>query len=265
MQSVDPADRKPCCGQINDLYLDESYTNVVASFPVNMVARNNVRGIELPLFNAFAVTNALARRLIPTAGAFERGRAHHDRPERDQAAPVSPVAVHQLHRARASCRGGRGTARHDPVRLTLTGSGGCGKRRLAVEVAAQTAADYADGTWFVESAAVTDPRQVPHAVAAVIGLREALDRPLTASLLEYVGDKHVLVVLDNCEHVVSAAAQLADALLGGTERHTHPRHQPRAARLRWGDHVARAIPEPGRVGEAVHRARTCGAAGCSRA
>jgi predicted ATPase/DNA-binding NarL/FixJ family response regulator len=97
--------------------------------------------------------------------------------------------------------------------LTLTGSGGCGKTRLAIHVAADTASDYADGTWFVELAALLDPTHVVHAVAAALGLREATDRELTDSLIEFVRDRSLRLVLDNCEHVVEAAAHLADALL----------------------------------------------------
>ncbi len=97
--------------------------------------------------------------------------------------------------------------------LTLTGAGGCGKTRLALHVAADTANDYADGTWFVELAALVDPTHVVHAVAAALGLREAADRDLTDSLIEFVRDKSLRLVLDNCEHVVDAAAHLADTLL----------------------------------------------------
>src|SRR6266545_7163754 len=97
--------------------------------------------------------------------------------------------------------------------LTLTGAGGCGKTRLAVQVAREVAGEYADGTWFVELAALVDPTHVVHAVAAALGLREAADRDLTDSLIEFVRDKSLRLVLDNCEHVVDTAAHLADALL----------------------------------------------------
>jgi non-specific serine/threonine protein kinase len=97
--------------------------------------------------------------------------------------------------------------------LTLTGAGGCGKTRLALRLAADTANDYADGTWFVELAASVDPTHVVHAVAAVLGPREATDGELTDSLIKFVRGKSLRLVLDNCEHVVDAAAHLADALL----------------------------------------------------
>jgi predicted ATPase/DNA-binding CsgD family transcriptional regulator len=97
--------------------------------------------------------------------------------------------------------------------LTLTGAGGCGKTRLAVQVAREVAGDYADGSWFVELAPLIDPAHVVHAVAAALGLREASDRALTRSVIEFVRGKTLLLILDNCEHVVEAAAYLADALL----------------------------------------------------
>jgi non-specific serine/threonine protein kinase len=97
--------------------------------------------------------------------------------------------------------------------LTLTGAGGCGKTRLAVQAAREVSGEYPDGTWFVELAASVDPTHVVHAVAVALGLREVPGHALTESLIEFLSDKTLLVVLDNCEHVVDAAAHLADALL----------------------------------------------------
>jgi predicted ATPase/DNA-binding NarL/FixJ family response regulator len=102
--------------------------------------------------------------------------------------------------------------------LTLTGAGGCGKTRLAIHVAADTASEYPDGTWFVELAPLVDPTHVLHAVAAALGVREATDRELTDSLIEFVRGRSLRLVLDNCEHVVDAAAHLADALLRASAR-----------------------------------------------
>jgi predicted ATPase/class 3 adenylate cyclase len=97
--------------------------------------------------------------------------------------------------------------------LTLTGIGGCGKTRLALQVAAGIAAEYADGAWLVEFAALSDASLVPQTVAAALGVREELGRPLTATLANYLRPKSLLLVLDNCEHLLSGCAHLAEELL----------------------------------------------------
>jgi predicted ATPase/DNA-binding CsgD family transcriptional regulator len=97
--------------------------------------------------------------------------------------------------------------------LTLTGSGGCGKTRLALAVAGELVEDFEDGVWLVELAPLSEPALVPHAVASTLGVREQPGRSLTETLSDYLGSKKVLVVLDNCEHLVEACAELAEALL----------------------------------------------------
>jgi non-specific serine/threonine protein kinase len=90
--------------------------------------------------------------------------------------------------------------------LTLTGPGGAGKTRLALEVAALTDGDFPDGVRLVELAPLADPDLVPQAVAAVLGVREGPGRPLLQSIAEHLRDRRVLLVLDNCEHLVDAWA-----------------------------------------------------------
>src|SRR5439155_531895 len=97
--------------------------------------------------------------------------------------------------------------------LTLTGSGGCGKTRLSLQVAADLLEEYVDGVWLVELAALGDPALVPQTVAAALGVREEPGRPLTATLTDYLKPKTLLLILDNCEHLLAACAQLADTLL----------------------------------------------------
>ena len=99
--------------------------------------------------------------------------------------------------------------------LSLTGTGGTGKTRLAMEVAdlLLDAGQYPDGVWFVELAALSDPALVPQAVASVLGLREEMGRPLLDALLDYLQPLKVLLVIDNCEHMVVACARLAADLL----------------------------------------------------
>jgi len=99
--------------------------------------------------------------------------------------------------------------------LTLTGPGGCGKSRLALEVAGEPLDQYPDGVWQVELAALVDPALVPGAVAGVLGVAEQPDRPLLGTLVAFLAPRHLLLLLDNCEHLLAACADLAAALLGG--------------------------------------------------
>ncbi len=97
--------------------------------------------------------------------------------------------------------------------LTLTGAGGCGKTRLAVEVARGLVGAYEDGVWLVEFAPLSDATLVPRAVAAALGVRERPGRSLMDTLSEHLRAKNTLLVMDNCEHLVEEAASLADDLL----------------------------------------------------
>lgn len=97
--------------------------------------------------------------------------------------------------------------------LMLTGSGGAGKTRLALQVAADLIETYADGVWLVELAGLSKPELVPNTVASVLNLREMPGRPLQTTLLDHIGRRELLLVLDNCEHLVGACAELATILL----------------------------------------------------
>jgi predicted ATPase/class 3 adenylate cyclase len=97
--------------------------------------------------------------------------------------------------------------------LTLLGMGGLGKSRLSMQVAAIVLDDYPDGVWFVELAALSDPQLVPQAAASVFGVREEPGTPVVEALVRFVRDKKLLIVLDNCEHLVQACAELAKRLL----------------------------------------------------
>jgi predicted ATPase len=97
--------------------------------------------------------------------------------------------------------------------VTLSGPGGIGKTRLALQVASDCIREYADGVWFVDLAPVSDPELVPQTLASALGVREQEGQTLTETLRMYILAKSLLLVLDNCEHLVGACAQLADALL----------------------------------------------------
>ncbi|HEY7881791.1 MAG TPA: tetratricopeptide repeat protein, partial [Streptosporangiaceae bacterium] len=99
--------------------------------------------------------------------------------------------------------------------MTLTGTGGAGKTRLAVQVAAGLADGAGDGVWFADLAPLTDPDMVAVAVADVLGVRQEPGRPVLDTLVGAVGGQSLLVLLDNCEHVIGPCAKLADALLRG--------------------------------------------------
>ncbi len=102
--------------------------------------------------------------------------------------------------------------------LTLTGSGGIGKTRLSVKVAEQLLADHGDGVWLVELASLSDPELVPQTVAALFGLAAQSDIPSTEILVNFLRAKTLLLVLDNCEHLLHSCALLADHLLKNCPR-----------------------------------------------
>ena len=97
--------------------------------------------------------------------------------------------------------------------ITLHGAGGIGKTRLSLQVAAEVLDDFSDGAWVVELAPLTDERRVAQAVAAVFGVKEDYGVPLPDALVKYLKDLQALLILDNCEHVVAACAELAERLL----------------------------------------------------
>ena len=97
--------------------------------------------------------------------------------------------------------------------LTLTGAGGSGKTRLALEVARDLVGAYPDGVWLVELAGLSEGDLVPQAVAAVLGVKERPGQPLPVTLGEFLRAKQTLLVVDNCEHLLEATAGLVDILL----------------------------------------------------
>jgi predicted ATPase/DNA-binding XRE family transcriptional regulator len=97
--------------------------------------------------------------------------------------------------------------------VTLVGPGGSGKTRLALEVAPSLLAAFPDGVWLSELASLGDPELVPRTVAASLGVQEQAGRPLLATLIGFLNGKTLLLILDNCEQLVAASAQFAQAVL----------------------------------------------------
>jgi predicted ATPase/DNA-binding CsgD family transcriptional regulator len=99
--------------------------------------------------------------------------------------------------------------------LTLSGPGGIGKTRLALRLACELVPDYPDGAWLVELADTADPALVARRVAATLGVREEPELPLAVTLTEALRARQLLLILDTCEHVVDACAELVQRLLAG--------------------------------------------------
>jgi predicted ATPase/class 3 adenylate cyclase len=131
--------------------------------------------------------------------------------------------VHGFAAVRTSFVGRAGPLRELAVLLgqhqlvTVTGPRGSGKTRLACEVAGQVAGRFADGVWLVELAPVHDPGQVPAVVAAALGVREQPGVPAAETLARVLARQQLLVVLDNCEHVIGAAAGLCAELVAACD------------------------------------------------
>jgi len=132
--------------------------------------------------------------------------------------------------------------------LTLTGMAGIGKTRLALEVASHVQSDYPDGAWLVELAPLADPAVLPRAVAAALSVRESPGRTVTEGLVAHLRDRCLLLVLDNCEHLLGPAAELADTLLGACAELTvlATSREPLAipGEVAW-QVPALAVPDPG--------------------
>ncbi|MEA2847007.1 MAG: hypothetical protein QOG78_2288, partial [Rhodospirillaceae bacterium] len=136
---------------------------------------------------------------------------------------VAPAAMHNLPFAMTRMIGREEAAAALVSRLsrerlvTVVGPGGIGKTTVALAAAERVIASYEHGVWLVDLAPLGDPRLVPSAVATVLGLEMRTDDPL-AALVAALRDKRMLLLLDNCEHLIEAVADLAAALLGGASR-----------------------------------------------
>ncbi len=138
---------------------------------------------------------------------------------RPEALPSGPAVPHNLHPPRTRFIGREALLAQcsqllQRTRLlTLTGIGGCGKTRLALQLAWQQRAAFPEGVWFVDLAPLREGQRIAPAVAAALGLREETHSPLIDHLCAHLAQRQALIVLDNCEHLIDAAAALADALV----------------------------------------------------
>lgn len=101
----------------------------------------------------------------------------------------------------------------DTHMLTLIGSGGTGKTRLSIQAASEMLNHYPDGVWFVELAPISDALLVARTTAMAMSLREQPHRPLIETLCDYLQEKKLLLILDNCEHLIDSCARMADKIL----------------------------------------------------
>ena len=108
---------------------------------------------------------------------------------------------------------GRGEGVREHRLVTLTGSGGTGKTRLSLQVAAELIEDFDHGIWFVELAPLADPELIPQSILAVLGVKDQSGKDPLELLKTYLQKKNALIVLDNCEHLISASARVVNELL----------------------------------------------------
>jgi len=100
--------------------------------------------------------------------------------------------------------------------VTLTGAGGCGKTRLTIQFASQLVPDYADGVWMVELAPVTVPEHIDQAIAEVFRIKEQPDTTLIQIITHYLKSKKLLLILDNCEHLITECSEIVEQILKST-------------------------------------------------
>jgi predicted ATPase len=106
----------------------------------------------------------------------------------------------------------RGLVKTAPL-VSVVGTGGVGKTRVAIEVASQLLSEFPDGVWFTELAPLNDPELVAHALAGTLGVQESPRTPLLGTLIAHLSQKHALVVLDNCEHVIGQTRRVVGSLM----------------------------------------------------
>ena len=102
--------------------------------------------------------------------------------------------------------------------VTLTGAGGCGKTRLAIEVAVQMVPEFEDGVWFVDLAPISNENRVVREISEALSIKEAPDRSLLDTLIEALREKKLMIILDNCEHLIKTCAEVTRQLIQSTSQ-----------------------------------------------
>ncbi|HEU5328363.1 MAG TPA: tetratricopeptide repeat protein [Thermomicrobiales bacterium] len=154
------------------------------------------------------------RELTRLAAGLRHGGRGDDQRTRATNLPGQLTTFVGREQALTALRAALTAASAGPRLVTLTGTAGCGKTRLALQVANALHTSYADGVWLVELASLAEPALVPQAVASVLGVREGPHRSVLEALRADLAAKHLLLVLDNCEHLAASCAALVPALLG---------------------------------------------------
>ena len=214
--------------QTEEITLEEAYVGLMRLYAFSGQRRQALsqyeRLEETLAGNLGTEPEAASRRLFEEIAAGRFPPAH--RPPSTGSSPEEPPGAgrHNLPAARTSFIG-----REQEIlevkralamtrMLTLTGMGGSGKTRLGLEVARDLTGVYPDGVWLVELASLSEPALVPQAVAGAVGVPEQPGQQPVEALVEALREKQLLLVLDNCEHLIGACARLVDAVLDACPR-----------------------------------------------
>src|SRR5215216_5317263 len=149
----------------------------------------------------------LSERFMSPATLSEAHPSVSDRPHHNLPVQLSSLVGREAELATVK------RALADSRLVTLTGVGGAGKSRLALQAAGDLLKEYADGAWLVELAPLSEPERVPSAVASGLAIPENPHRPLAETLAEQLQSRQLLLVVDNCEHVLATCADLLASLL----------------------------------------------------
>jgi non-specific serine/threonine protein kinase len=171
-----------------------------------------VSALELPSAERAELEKAARRGSLPTADSADHRPAAVEATIRTNL-PIESTSFVGREREITELRQRLVGVPSAPRLLTLTGTGGCGKTRLALQVAASLVPEYPDGVWLVGFAPLGDPALVDRAVAAALGVRELASEPIRSTLVSFLRGRQLLLVLDNCEHLIDACSLLADWVL----------------------------------------------------